>query len=102
MKFLVMWELEVARLTTEVARAVMRVPEYAKKAADQGKLEKRYHIVGKHGGAWIFDVSSHEELERLLATSPVYNYAHYEVYALADMETPAGVARPADGGGEAG
>jgi hypothetical protein len=39
----------------------------------------RYHLIGRHGGAWIYDVKSNEELDLLLAMSPVYNYAHYEV-----------------------
>ena len=30
----------------------------------------RYHVVGAHGGAWIYDVDSHEEFERLLAVAP--------------------------------
>ncbi len=94
MKFLVMWELDLARLSTAVVHAIMRMPDYAKKIADQGKLEKRYHIVGKHGGAWIYDVTSNEELERLLALAPVYNYAHYDVYPLAEMETPSNIAQP--------
>ena len=38
-------------------------------------------------------MTSNEELERLLAMSPVYNFAHYEVLPLAEMETPAGVLR---------
>ena len=96
MKFLVMWELDVARLGMEVVHAVMRMPEYAKTVADQGKLEARYHIVGKHGGAWIYDVTSNEELERLLAMAPVYNFARYDVYPLAEMETPADVLRASD------
>jgi hypothetical protein len=29
----------------------MRMPEYAKEVIEEGKLEARYHIVGKHGGA---------------------------------------------------
>jgi muconolactone delta-isomerase len=95
-KFLVMWELDVARLNMEVVHAVMRMPEYAKRVADQGKLEARYHIVGKHGGAWIYDVASNEELERLLALAPVYNFARYDVYPLAEMETPADVLRAPD------
>ena len=94
MKFLVMWELEISRLNIEVVHAVMRMPEYAKKLADQGKLEKRYHIVGKHGGAWIYDVTSNEELERLLAMAPVYNYARYDVYPLAEMDSPAEIVQP--------
>jgi muconolactone delta-isomerase len=92
-KFLVMWELDLARLSTGVVQAVMLMPEYAQDVIDQGKLEVRYHIVGKHGGAWIYDVSSNEELERLLALAPVYNFAHFNVYPLAEMESPADILR---------
>ena len=53
MKFLVLWEIEIAHLGPEAIQAVMRMPEYAKKTRDQGKLTARYHVVGKHGGAWI-------------------------------------------------
>jgi muconolactone delta-isomerase len=96
MKFLVMWELDLARLSTGVMHAVMRMPEYAQDVIDQGKLEARYHIVGKHGGAWIYDVTSNEELEGLLAMAPVYNFARYEVYPLAEMEAPTDVLRGSD------
>jgi muconolactone delta-isomerase len=40
------------------------------------------------GGAWIYRVSSNEELDRLLAMSPVYNYATYQVLPLAEMTDP--------------
>jgi muconolactone delta-isomerase len=96
MKFLVMWELDLARLGMPVVHAVLRMPGYAQKLAEQGKLEKRYHIVGKHGGAWIYDVVSNEELERLLAMAPVYNYARYDIYPLAEMETPTHVLQEPD------
>lgn len=94
MKFLVMWELEAAGLRPEMVNAVMRMPGYASQVREQGKLMARYHIVGKHGGAWIYDVASNEELERLLATAPVYNYARYDIYPLAEMETPAEILQP--------
>ena len=57
-------------------------------AEKQGKVIARYHIPGSHGGAWIYDVASNEELDMLLARSPVFNYSRYEVYPLADMEPP--------------
>ena len=57
-----------------------------------GKLECRYHVVGSHGGAWIYKVASNEELDRLLAMSPVYNFATYQVLALAEMTDPFTVA----------
>ena len=86
MKFLVLWKLNLSLLSEEVVRAVMRMPEYAEPLVEQGKVAARYHIVGGHGGAWIYDVDSNEELERVLAMSPVYNFAEYQVVALADME----------------
>ncbi|HWP45218.1 MAG TPA: muconolactone Delta-isomerase family protein [Blastocatellia bacterium] len=97
MKFLIIWELDIARLRPEIVNSLMRMPEYAEKLREQGKLVARYHIVGKHGGAWIYDVSSNEELEQLLALSPVYNNARYEVHVLAEMETPASIMQPMEG-----
>jgi muconolactone delta-isomerase len=97
MKFLVIWELDINRPSPAVVHATMRMPDYAQEMASRGKLEKRYHIVGKHGGAWIYDVVSNEELERLLAMAPVYNYARYDVYALAEMESPAYILQPNGG-----
>lgn len=94
MKFLVLWHFELNRLGPEVVRAVTQMPDYAKKLGN--KLECRYHVIGSHGGAWIYDVTSNEELDRLLAMSPVYNYASYQVLALAEMEDPRTVLGKAD------
>ena len=88
MKYLVIWSLEVSRLTPEVIKAVMEQPNYGKKLAADGKLECRYHIVGSHGGAWIYSVKSNEELDMLLAAAPVYNFAKYKVLPLAEMSDP--------------
>ena len=88
MKYLVIWSLEVSRLTPEVIKAVMEQPNYGKKLEADGKLECRYHIVGSHGGAWIYSVKSNEELDMLLAAAPVYNFAKYKVLPLAEMSDP--------------
>jgi len=85
MKYLVIWSLEVSRLTPEMIKAVMEQPDYGKKLQADGKLECRYHIVGSHGGAWIYSVKSNEELDMLLAAAPVYNFAKYKVLPLAEM-----------------
>jgi muconolactone delta-isomerase len=84
-KFLVIWNLDVSNLGREAIEAVFAMPKYAERLLKDNKLEKRYHIVGKHGGAWIYNVESNEELERLLAQSPVFNLANYEVLPLAEM-----------------
>lgn len=88
MKFLVLWRMELALLSSEMAAAVARMPRYAKPLENKGIVVSRYHLVGQHGGAWIYEVGSHEEFERLLATSPVYNFARYEIYPLAEMPDP--------------
>ncbi len=86
MKFLVLWQIELSKVSAEVARAVGRMPEYGERLEQEGKVLARYHVVGAHGGAWIYDVSSHEEFERLLGRAPVFNVARYTVHALADMD----------------
>lgn len=85
MKFLVQWHLELSLLSREMAAAITRVPSYAAELERVGKVIARYHVVGAHGGVWILDVTSHEELERLLGGSPAYNFSHYDVTALSEM-----------------
>ena len=91
MKFLVLWHLETGQPSPDLVKAVAQTPEYAKKLQGDGKLDCRYHLIGKHGGAWIYNVKSNEELDLLLAMSPVYNYARYDVLPLAEMSDPATV-----------
>jgi muconolactone D-isomerase len=88
MKFLVLWRMELSLLSSQMAAAVARMPTYARPLERAGTVIARYHLVGQHGGAWIYDVDSNEELERLLALSPVYNFATYQVHALAQMPDP--------------
>lgn len=92
MKFLVIWHIDIALLNAEVLKSVMKMTDYAQPLEQQGKVTARYHIPGSHGGAWIYDVSSNEELDMLLARSPVFNFSRYQVIPLAEM-TPSG-ARP--------
>ncbi|MBP2320035.1 muconolactone delta-isomerase [Kibdelosporangium banguiense] len=88
MKFLVLWRMELSLLSAEMAAAVARMPKYAGPLEQSGKVIARYHLVGQHGGAWIYEVASNEELERLLAMSPVYNFARYKIHPLAEMPDP--------------
>lgn len=85
MKYLVLWRLDLALLSKPMAAAVARMPTYAQPLERTGKVLARYHLVGAHGGAWIYNVESNEELERLLGLAPVYNFARYDVHPLADM-----------------
>lgn len=85
MKFLVLWKIDLALLSAPMARAIAEMPAYGERLERDGKVECRYHVVGAHGGAWIYDVESHEEFERLLAMAPVFNFSTYTIYPLAQM-----------------
>lgn len=89
MLFLVLWRIELSLLSREMAHAVGRMAEYGNELRRSGKVEASYHVVGAHGGAWIYRVDSHEEFERLLGRAPVFNFARYEIYPLAEMAPPA-------------
>ncbi len=96
MKFLVLWRIELALLSKEMASAVARMSEYGRKLQAEGSVLQRYHVIGAHGGAWIYDVDSHEEFERLLARAPVFNFSRYEVLPLAEMAEPPNPSPDAD------
>jgi muconolactone delta-isomerase len=87
-KFLVLWRLELSRTSPETMKTVLRQQDYGARLEQAGKVQVRYHLVGSHGGAWIYDVDSNEELDALLAQAPVYNVASYEVLPLAEMTGP--------------
>lgn len=87
-KFLVIWRLQLDRMSTSAVQAVLRQQDYGTRLEADGKLLARYHVVGSHGGAWIYAVDSNEELDDLLAQAPVYNLATYDVYPLAEMRSP--------------
>lgn len=88
MKFLVLWRFQpgLKLNVPEAAEMISDLQKYAKELEGQKKLECYYHIVGAHGGAWLFDVKSNEELEVLLAKMSVYNFARYWVLALSEMK----------------
>ncbi len=84
-KFLVLWSLEQGLLSQQMSKAVVRMPEYGEEMVSKGKVTAKYHVVGGHGGAWIYEVDSNEELELLLAKAPVFNFARYDIRPLAEM-----------------
>jgi muconolactone delta-isomerase len=87
-KFLVLWRLELSRVSPDTMRTILRQQDYGARLEADGKVTARYHMVGAHGGAWIYKVESNDELDTLLAQAPVYNLASYQIHPLADMRGP--------------
>jgi hypothetical protein len=77
-KFLVLWKLELSRVSAATMQTVLRQQEYGAHLQTEGKVQARYHLIGAHGGAWIYDV------------------ANYEILPLAEMHgpTPLGTKEP--------
>ena len=87
LKFLIIWRLKIGpQVTPQMGQAVIKMADYTEELRKKGKLEKQYHLVGGHGAVWISDVESNDELELMLARSPVYNFAVYEIYPLTEMK----------------
>ena len=96
-KFLVLWKLELSRISPETMQTVLRQQDYGARLEAEGKVRARYHLIGSHGGAWIYDVASNDELDTLLAQAPVYNLASYQVLPLAEMRGPTPLGGPQPG-----
>lgn len=85
MTSLVLWRIELALLSSHLLRAVLQMGDYSASAQRSGMISGRYNVVGAHGGAWLCEVASNEELEQLLARAPIYNFARFEVLPLASL-----------------
>lgn len=71
MKYLILSTLRPGiNVTSTVIKAVADHYELVKKLKSSGKLEVHYPLLGRHGGASIYDVKSHEELQSLLVQTP--------------------------------
>lgn len=88
MKYLILSTLRPGiNVTSTVIKAVADHYELVKKLKSSGKLEVHYPLLGRHGGASIYDVKSHEELQSLLVQNPLFNFNQYEIYPLLEYES---------------
>ena len=95
MKFLVIWQIEIALLSREILKSVARMPDYAQPLEKSGQGDRPLSYPRLAWRRVDLRRRSNEELDMLLARSPVYNYCRYQVYPLADM-TPPGFVAPSD------
>jgi len=88
MKYLVLSTLQTGvALTETVKKAITTHYDHVKKLKSMGKLEVHYPLLGRRGGASIYDVESHEELQRLLVQNPLFNFNEYTIYPLLEYES---------------
>jgi len=88
LKYLVLSRLRSGvSVTPAVVKAIADHYNLVKKLKANGKLEVHYPLLGSHGGASIYVVESHEELQGLLAQNPLFNFNDYEILPLLEYES---------------
>ncbi len=51
-----------------------------------GKMEAGYGLATEKGGCLILNVSSHEELQQIIDSNPMWPFSTMETYALVSLE----------------
>ncbi len=86
MKFLV---LQWIRPQVPIERLAGLTPaqfKYLSKLESQGKIEQYYHLIGKQGHMIICNVSSDEELSRIISEDPLFFDSVRKIYPLTTKE----------------
>ena len=86
MKFLV---LQWIRPQVPIERLAGLTPaqfKYLSKQESQGKIEQYYHLIGKQGHMIICNVSSDEELSRIISEDPLFFDSVRKIYPLTTRE----------------
>lgn len=60
--------------------------KYLSKLESQGKIEQYYHLIGKQGHMIICNVSSDEELSRIISEDPLFFDSVRKIYPLTTRE----------------
>lgn len=60
--------------------------KYLSKLESQGKIEQYYHLIGKQGHMIICNVSSDEELSRIISEDPLFFDSVRKIYPLTTKE----------------
>ncbi|HIB83778.1 MAG TPA: hypothetical protein EYO59_04020 [Chromatiaceae bacterium] len=54
---------------------------------DEGRFDCVYGFSAGRGGVSIVNADSHEDLMRILRSSPMYHFANYDIQSLCDINT---------------
>jgi len=86
MKFLI---IQWIRSEVPLEKLAMLTPaqfKYLDQLESAGKIETYYHLIGQQGHMIIADVSSDEELSRLISEDPLFFHSEREIYPLTTRE----------------
>lgn len=86
MKFLVLQWIKPQVPIERLAGLTPAQFKYWSKLESQGKVEQYYHLIGKQGHMIICNVSSDEELSRIISEDPLFFDSVRKIYPLTTRE----------------
>jgi len=86
MKFLIIQWIRSEVTLEKLATLMPAQFKYLDELEATGKIEAYYHLIGQQGQMVIADVSSDEELSRLIGDDPLFFYSRREIYPLTTRE----------------
>jgi len=87
LKFLILQWIIPQTPIEKIAKLVPAQFKYLDELESKGKIEKYYHLIGKQGHMIIVDVSSDEELSRIISEDPLFFQSKRRIYPLTTRET---------------
>jgi len=87
MKFIILQKIRRDVPIDMLARLLPAQFKYLNDLEKGGKIEVSYHLVGQQGNLLIVDVSSDEELSRIIGEDPLFFHSEREIYPLTTRET---------------
>jgi len=87
MKFLIIQRIRSEVPIEKLATLMPAQFKYFDELESKGKIETYYHLIGQQGHMIIADVSSDEELSRLISEDPLFFHSEREIYPLTTRET---------------
>lgn len=87
MKFLIIQTIKNEVPTETLATLLPAQFKYLDDLEKRGKIEVSYHLIGHQGNLLIVEVTSDEELSRIISEDPLFFHMEREVYPLTTRET---------------
>jgi len=87
LKFLVVEKPKPGVKASALSKLSLLQPAYFKKLQKEGKIERYYHLIGLQGLIYVCDVSSEEELSKIVSQDPMFFHSRRRVYPLISPET---------------
>lgn len=95
MKFLVLERPKSGVKASVLSKLSLLQHVYFRKLQKEGKIERYYHLIGLQGLVYMCDVSSEEELSRIVSQDPMFFHSRRRVYPLISAETHEKIVREA-------